>query len=329
MTPQIFSSAKREFYGSAHDRADLCEQWLSFVGQSVYTYSLEGRTPQGPGFQVRARARFAEGFTLLRGTTSQGQCRLRRDAAEIGGDGRDCYGLHMLLRGAMQVSQFGRVQHLRPGSYALISAGDPNVYVKGDDNDMISFFVPREFIEQRVMNAEDLCARTHRQGHGLSGLVFETVKAFEQHAWEITDEEFQSSARVVADLMLLALKSAVDLPVHERSVRISNLARLKRIMRNRLADSELTLADIAREAGLSLSYSHELFRAEGRTMREYLNTERLHKARELLELRSERDISVTDIALGCGFSNPSYFSTAFKRAFGVSPRDVMRHKVDA
>ena len=34
---------------------------------------------------------------------------------------------------------------------------------------------------------------------------------------------------------------------------------------------------------------------------------------------SETDEAVKSVAYDCGFSNPKYFSTAFKKKFGVSP----------
>jgi len=49
-------------------------------------------------------------------------------------------------------------------------------------------------------------------------------------------------------------------------------------------DPDLTLAAVAGETSLSLNYLHKLFRDEDRPMWEYLQGERLQRARELLEL---------------------------------------------
>ena len=92
----------------------------------------------------------------------------------------------------------------------------------------------------------------------------------------------------------------------------------------RMADSDLSLEDIASECGLSLRYLHDLFRDDGRTVREYLQGERLHAARRMLERAVAGAATVTDVCMACGFSSPSVFSTAFRKAFGISPRDVAR-----
>jgi AraC-like DNA-binding protein len=234
----------------------------------------------------------------------------------------------MSLRGEMLMSQFGRSRAVPPGSYALISASEPSFHAMDASNDSICFLVPRDVVDQRVVSGEQVCVRPHVAGAGLHALVFDTVSAFERNAWDITDDDFERSARIVADLVLLALQGSVDLSSGERSIRASNLARAKRIIRRRLSDPDLTLSDVAGECGLSLSYLHELVRdkGEGLTMRDYLQGERLQRARELLELSSSRKMSVTEISRECGFSNMSHFSAAFRRAFGLSPRDVMRHR---
>ena len=75
---------------------------------------------------------------------------------------------------------------------------------------------------------------------------------------------------------------------------------------------------------MSLGHLHHLFRDEGRTAWLFLKSERLERARQLLERPLRPDVTVTEISLACGFSNMSQFSTAFRRAFSISPRDLLR-----
>jgi len=35
-------------------------------------------------------------------------------------------------------------------------------------------------------------------------------------------------------------------------------------------------------------------------------------------------MTITDVSLECGFSDTAHFSKSFKRAFVISPRDVLR-----
>lgn len=322
---QLSHSGGYELYCPANDSRDGCEQLLGFLARHIHTYVAGNRTAQTL-FQNQARSRSVDGFTVARVLgTRAGSMQLRRDGAAIARDGRDHYTLYMSLRGEVSVSQLGRDQFLTPGSYTFFSAAEPVSHGTVGGVDTICFLMPRAYVERRIVSGEQICVRPHNATQGLHRLVFDTVHSFQESAWSLSDDEFKKSAHIVADLILLALGGSNDTTSGELSVRATNVARVKRVIRKRLTDPDLTLADIAQEAGLSLYYLHELFRdeGEGRTLREYLQSERLQRARELLAL-SSRKMSVTEVAVECGFSNMSYFSTAFKRAFGVSPRDVSR-----
>jgi AraC-like DNA-binding protein len=145
----------------------------------------------------------------------------------------------------------------------------------------------------------------------------------QQTAPTMSPSEFESAARMVGELVLLAFGRASDASLSHPSVRASTRARVKRTIRARLTDPGLSLMQVALECGISLSYLHNLFRDEGFTPREYLKTERLQHARRQLELAAVSGSTVTDVALGCGFCNLSQFSTAFKAAFSVTPREVL------
>ena len=82
---------------------------------------------------------------------------------------------------------------------------------------------------------------------------------------------------------------------------------------------QISSADIAAAAGFSPNYLSRKFReAAGIGLHEYRVLGRLRSA--ALELVST-DTSVTEIATHCGFSDGNYFKDAFKRKYGVSPRD--------
>ncbi len=82
-------------------------------------------------------------------------------------------------------------------------------------------------------------------------------------------------------------------------------------------ESAITLAELAALAGMSPKYFCRAFaQMTGKTPIEYLNYYRVEQAGEQLLLT---DRSVTDIALGCGFNDMSYFSKIFSRYKGVSP----------
>jgi AraC-like DNA-binding protein len=82
-------------------------------------------------------------------------------------------------------------------------------------------------------------------------------------------------------------------------------------------DGRLTLAAMARIAGLSSSRFRHKFKSEiGVTPTTYLQMLRLHKARKLL---ASSNLTVKEVKASIGITSDSYFTHQFKRAFGIPP----------
>ncbi|KXX63966.1 helix-turn-helix domain-containing protein [Marichromatium gracile] len=86
-----------------------------------------------------------------------------------------------------------------------------------------------------------------------------------------------------------------------------------------------TLAALAAEAGMSHSRLNRCFRrAHGQTVFSWLREQRLLRARRLV--RESPELSLTEIALGCGFSSASHFSASFRARFGETPGACRRER---
>lgn len=82
---------------------------------------------------------------------------------------------------------------------------------------------------------------------------------------------------------------------------------------------DLTLTMLADRFNYHPSYFSELFKSKmGKSFVQYVTEVRLSQAVRLLE---ETPLSLWDISELTGFANASYFSTKFKRQYGVSPSD--------
>ncbi len=80
----------------------------------------------------------------------------------------------------------------------------------------------------------------------------------------------------------------------------------------------LTSAQIARETGFSTNYFSSKFKEmTGIGVHEYLVFTRLRHAAGLL---ATTELTVTEIALRCGFESGNYFKDAFRKMYGVTPR---------
>jgi len=313
---------KAEFNQSISDRFDAYDRYEDFVSSNFCKLSY--RIERERTFGICSTLYSLDGFMVGRFATTGGKGDLIRTRAGIAEDARGRFALYIPMRGDLELMQFSKTESCRPGSMAMLSMEEPFTQRKLGDNDTIYFFMPQMFVDQRLTCSEDLCARAFSIDGGVRQLVHDSILSLQSGASRMTEVEFRTATRALGELVLLALNSSADLRTDEPSVRTCTLARAKRFIRARLGDSELTIATIAKQCGISLRYLHEIFRADGVTVSEYVKAQRLQKARHLLETAAG-NISVTDVCFRSGFSNPSQFSTAFRQAFSVSPREVLRN----
>jgi AraC family transcriptional regulator len=81
--------------------------------------------------------------------------------------------------------------------------------------------------------------------------------------------------------------------------------------------ARITLAALSRNVGRHpFQISRQFHRHFGCTIGEYLRRTRVARAQTLLR---RGDLEIMDIALACGFTDQSHFTTAFRRVTGLPP----------
>ena len=89
-----------------------------------------------------------------------------------------------------------------------------------------------------------------------------------------------------------------------------------------LDDNSFNVEALADKVGMSRAQLHRRVKeATGITVGEFIRNLRLQQAARLLE---KGDTSIQQVAWAVGFANPTHFSAAFKRYFGVSPQEYMQ-----
>lgn len=122
-------------------------------------------------------------------------------------------------------------------------------------------------------------------------------------------------------LQIIALINSAQEVGPDRHSILTAIGRAERMMAASL-EKPLAIPALARELGIGYSYFRREFkRHTGLSPHRYLAQMRLEKARRMIGSSSE---SLKEIAERLGFSSQYHFSTAFKRLFGVSPREWRR-----
>jgi len=129
-----------------------------------------------------------------------------------------------------------------------------------------------------------------------------------------------------AQLVKALIVSAVQ---DERSARYAladALApRIFAYVRQHLTERDLTPVTIARAHSISVRYLYKLCDAAGVRLVEWIIEERLEGARRDLAEPDQANRTIAVISRTWGFKDPSHFSNRFRRAYGISPRELQRH----
>jgi AraC-like DNA-binding protein len=95
------------------------------------------------------------------------------------------------------------------------------------------------------------------------------------------------------------------------------IGRARRIIGDRVGDSTLSVASLAKALSCSADYlSHSFRNRTGRRLVDYIHELRMERASDLL---LSTELSSKEIAWACGFSNHSYFIRVFRRRYAASP----------
>lgn len=100
------------------------------------------------------------------------------------------------------------------------------------------------------------------------------------------------------------------------------LQKFDKVIREELSNSDLQIMDICREMGMSRTAMFTKVKAvTGHSPNDYLRIYRLNESRRLLEARLW---TISEVAAKVGYSDSKYFSTSFKKQFGISPSKIIK-----
>ena len=115
----------------------------------------------------------------------------------------------------------------------------------------------------------------------------------------------------------------IEIDMSKVEIKASNtdeqlIKRVGEIVFENLGKSEFSVDDLCVNIGMSKATLYRKLKAlTGQSTNEFIQTTRLKYAARIL---SQTDKSVSEVAYEVGFSDPYYFSRAFKKLFGVSPK---------
>ena len=119
----------------------------------------------------------------------------------------------------------------------------------------------------------------------------------------------------------------LDKMSNDQKISIDNtaVANCVRYIDAHFCDPKVDIETVCDVAFISVSSLQRAFaRYFGISPKQYLIQLRMNRA---LELLTENELSVKEIAFACGFTDEKYFSRAFKKKYGYSPSQLKNHMV--
>ncbi|WP_026783207.1 helix-turn-helix domain-containing protein [Pleomorphomonas koreensis] len=279
-------------------------------------------------FDSRSRKGVEDGFFASVDAAFMGEVALGRLKAtaqdfdrsryKIARDGMDGYLLQFYLRG-QSATRGSNAEVAGEGDLYVIDMAQP-LATSTSDHDQISLVVPRRLMTPRLDGPDGVHMRVIPAGLPLVSLFRDSLKSFQGQIDGMSRREAEAALPPLLDLAAAAINGHVD----ERSMAGVNLAQfvaVRRHVEERLLDPGLTLDGVLAAFGLSRRKAYRLFEPVG-GFATYVNRRRLQ--RSLLALRAPewRHLTISEIGSAHGFANAENFSRAFRREYGLSPREV-------
>ena len=247
---------------------------------------------------------------------SSPQC-YTRDARLVSRAGSDEFMFDFQRRGRSAMVQAGNEGTINPGYGVLYDARRPfedRLFGPEPRVELLIATVPAAPLLRSVPDAERLCAKPIP----LSGTVARAIAVLVRDAISRPDTPAkQSEPDIVAYLSaMLRLATGAN---HELS-RPSLFRLIDTYLRANIAAIRPAPA-LAAEFGVSERTFHRIFADQETTFERHVLLLRIELFRNLLRQDSLSDVSITRLALQCGFSDAAHGSRTFKERFGITPRD--------
>jgi AraC-like DNA-binding protein len=164
---------------------------------------------------------------------------------------------------------------------------------------------------------DDSMPRSSPLGAPLSGMFGELWRGLD----ELPSDYHAAAMSMAKDAISRALRATSRLREHRSGLTLFD--RVVNYIEHAFDDPELSPVSVAAALRISVRYLHLLFAQRGHTTAGWIRERRLTYCREALA-NGDSGLSVTDVALQAGFTDPSHFSRVFRHRFGMAPNQYRR-----
>lgn len=220
------------------------------------------------------------------------------------------------VAGTHRVYINGTMYAIEAGEIACINSFDVHYFDIRKGTEILPVLIGKQYLKdlQRVSGKEDISFPVLMQDKTKNAKVIEILLQWSNQKADCSKLQHQGHA----DLFLGELYKQYGLAERKWSDANRAVIDILQYIRHNLG-ATLTLDDAAYRIGYSKNHFAKLFRdAVGQPFREYVSTQRVERARELIEQDASR--TIVDIAFTCGFDSMATFYRAYMKRYGELPR---------
>ena len=294
-------------------RRDGFDQWIHQINQICGAFN--GQT-LGAGFSGQIREHRSGALKLS--FVDACQARLYRTPAQVAAGEGGKYFAVFQLDGTAGMAQDDNKVLLRTGDITLIDAARPSEFTYSENSRQLSLILPSPLIEQSLRFNQVRCGHRIAATSPMAMLSHRLIlDAAQQDTLSLPESE--ATLEAIVSLLRPAISQTEDSnDLHERVFRKT----LECIDEN-IRSEDLCPEWLAREVGMSVRGLYRIFAKKGLVVAKYIKNRRLDLcAQSLRQSHTEEKLSV--LGYSWGFSDSSYFSTAFKSRFGISPGEYRK-----
>lgn len=238
---------------------------------------------------------------------------------------QDAYFGVVLLAGEYLLEQNNREVFLKPGDMTIYDATRPHRIYCPQSFSKLIISIPRQLMHERLAGVEH-CTALHMRGEaGAASIASQFIQSVAREVITMPMSTFNHLSESSLDLFTLALNDVRPQNFNLSRSRSLSLYAVKQFIAQNISNPVLDSAIIAAGTGLSARYINELFHQENTSLMRYVwNCRLAHCHNELKSHGLTKRVS--EIALRWGFNDFSHFSRAFKKKYGINPRELKSPK---
>jgi len=246
-----------------------------------------------------------------------------RSALKVSHDALDHYLIQIFLRGQVNYDNHGKQLIARPGDVWVNDlTTDYSSYISDYEN--LTLVVPRDLISKNLLHPDSQGQRVIQGHQPLARLFKQMMFGLYEMAPQMTLQEGSLSISPLLRMtegLLNSHQNSLPEDCDRMTIDQAMLTGLKRFIHANLQNPSLNPDYIVQHMGVSRSGLYRLFEPFG-GVAAYIRNYRLKKTvRELVDptMKTKR---IYEIAHAWGFTREGDFSRAFRRAYGLTPKEV-------